>query len=317
MILVVLVVVLGSLAVIAFRQFPPQRFTTEQPQQPRTGNLTIDTRPVSSEVLVDGARRGTTPLTLSLTPGAHTITVRSGTDERVVPVMIAAGGTVIQYFDMKAAEAVPVLGGVSVATDPPGARVVVDGQLRGTSPLTVPDLAAEEHAVAVTSDAGSAERRVKVTAGSTASLTFLLSKVSGPVAGWLSIATPFDVEVVENEQVIGTSGTSHIMLAAGRHEIMLMNRTLEYEEARRIVVTAGQTTVIRIDLPKVPVSVNARPWAEIFLDGNSVGETPIANLSVTIGSHEIVFRHPQLAERKQTVVVTAKGPNRIAADLTK
>jgi hypothetical protein len=312
--LAVLVVALAGLAVIAFRRFPPPRIVTEQP---RTGNLTIDTRPVSSEVLVDGAPRGTTPLTLSLAPGAHTITVRSGTDERVVPLTIVAGGTVIQYFDMKAAEAVPVLGGVAVVTDPPGARIVIDGQLRGTSPLTVPDLVAEEHTVTVTSDAGSANRRVMVTAGSTASLTFLLPKVSGPVGGWLSIAAPFDVEVVENEQVIGTSGTSRIMLGVGGHEIVLKNRTLEYEEPRKIVVTAGKTVVIRIGPPKVPVSVNARPWAEILLDGNSVGETPIANLSVTIGSHEIVFRHPQLAERKQTVLVTSKGPNRIAADLTK
>jgi hypothetical protein len=31
----------------------------------------------------------------------------------------------------------------------------------------------------------------------------------------------------------------------------------------------------------------------------------------------MVFRHPQLGERKQTVMVTAKGPNRIAVDLTK
>jgi len=74
---------------------------------------------------------------------------------------------------------------------------------------------------------------------------------------------------------------------------------------------------IRVDPPKATVSVNARPWAEILLDGTSVGQTPIANLLVTVGPHEMVFRHPQLAERKQTVVVTAKGPNRIAADLTK
>jgi hypothetical protein len=63
--------------------------------------------------------------------------------------------------------------------------------------------------------------------------------------------------------------------------------------------------------------VNARPWAEIVLDGASVGLTPIANLLVTVGSHDVVFKHPQLAERKQTVIVTVKGPNRIAADLTK
>ena len=65
------------------------------------------------------------------------------------------------------------------------------------------------------------------------------------------------------------------------------------------------------------ISVNARPWADVFLDGDNVGQTPIANLPVSIGSHEMVFRHPQLGERKQTVSVSVNGPNRIAVDLTK
>jgi hypothetical protein len=146
---------------------------------------------------------------------------------------------------------------------------------------------------------------------------FSLPKVSGPVGGWLSISAPFDVEVVEHDDVIGTSGTSRIMLAAGRHDITIMNRSLGFQEAQKVEVTAGKTIAVRVDPPKVSVSVNARPWAEVTLDGNSVGQTPISNLLVTVGTHELVFRHPQFAERRQTVVVTAKGANRIATDLTK
>jgi hypothetical protein len=146
---------------------------------------------------------------------------------------------------------------------------------------------------------------------------FSLSKASGPIGGWLSISAPFDVEVVEAEDVIGTSGTTRIMLAAGRHTITLINQTLGYQEGRKIEVTAGKTVAIKVDPPKAGISVNARPWAEIVMDGNSVGQTPLANLLVSVGPHEMVFRHPQLGERRQTVVVTAKGPNRIAVDLTK
>jgi hypothetical protein len=314
MLIVAGIVVLSALALLAIRRYPLPQFMVGAP---RTGNLTIDTRPVSSEVLVDGQRRGMTPLTLSLTPGAHAITVRTGSDERVVPLTIAAGAEVTQYFEMKAAVPAVLFGRVSVATDPPGARVAVDGRPRGTSPLTVADLTAEEHKVTVTSDVGSAERTVTVTAGGTASVMFSLSKASGPIGGWLSISAPFDVEVVEAEDVIGTSGTTRIMLAAGRHNIMLINQTLGYQEGRKIEVTAGKTVAIKVDPPKAAISVNARPWAEIVLDGNSLGQTPLANLLVSVGPHEMVFRHPQLGERRQTVVVTAKGPNRIAVDLTK
>ena len=82
-------------------------------------------------------------------------------------------------------------------------------------------------------------------------------------------------------------------------------------------MAAGRTTTLRVDPPQVTVSVNARPWAEILVDGASVGQTPIANLLVPVGSHDVVFRNPQHGDRRQTVVVTANGPNRITADLTK
>ena len=309
------VIVASGLAILAVRRLPASRLA---PAQPRAGRLTIDTRLVTAEVLVDGERRGVTPLTLSLAPGAHTVTVRNGGDERVVPLTIAAGADVTQYFDMKVASPLARFGQVSVTTDPPGARVAIDGRVHGISPLTVTDLTAAQHKVTVTNEAGSAERTVLVTAGVTASMVFSLPKsAGGPVGGWLSIAAPFEVQVMENEDVIGTSGASRIMLAAGRHSVMFTNRSLGYQESRRIDVLPGKTTAIQIEPPKAPVDVNARPWAEIMVDGRSVGETPIANLLVSVGPHELIFRHPQLGERKQTLIVTAKGPNRMAMDLTK
>jgi len=310
----VIAVIAAAVAFVALRGIPLRAFALLQPQP---GSLTIQTRPDAADVLVDGERRGVTPITLSLAPGGHVITVRSGSDERVVPLTIAAGSDVTQHFEMRIPEPVVLFGRVSVATDPPGAHVAVDGRQRGISPVTVTDLTAEEHTVTVTNDNGSAERKVAVTAGGTASVMFSLAKASGPIGGWLTIAGPFDVEVAENGDVLGSGGANRIMMAAGRHDIVLANRVIGYQEARRIDVTAGKTTAIRLDPPRVAISVNARPWAEILLDGANVGETPIANLLVTVGSHELVFRHPQLAERRQTIVVTAKGPNRIAADLTK
>ena len=63
------------------------------------------------------------------------------------------------------------------------------------------------------------------------------------------------------------------------------------------------------------LSINARPWADIWIDGQSAGQTPIANIPLRVGSHEIMFRHPQLGERRQTVQVDGVNPARIAVDL--
>jgi hypothetical protein len=284
----------------------------------RDGRLRIETRPANLEVLVDGARRGMSPLTLPLSPGAHTVTIRNGREERVVPLTMAAGAEFSQYIEMQAVEtALASGGGLSVATDPPGARVFVDGRLRGTSPIMIEHLEPAEHQVSVATDGGAIERTVVVAPGATSSVVFSLRKTPGPVGGWLAVTAPFDVEVIEDGDVIGTTGASRIMLAAGRHEVVLANRSLAYRESRTIDVTAGGTTTVRVEAPVVPVSVNARPWAEVILDGASMGQTPIANVPMSVGPHEVIFRHPQFTERRQTVLVTANGPNRIAADLTK
>ena len=40
-----------------------------------------------------------------------------------------------------------------------------------------------------------------------------------------------------------------------------------------------------------------------------IGETPIGNYSLPIGSHEVVLRHPELGERRQTVMVGVGAPD--------
>jgi hypothetical protein len=151
--------------------------------------------------------------------------------------------------------------------------------------------------------------------GAVSSLVFSLPKVAGALGGWIAVKAPFDVDVLENAEVIGTGDIAKIMLTTGRHDIVLVNRALDYREARKIDVAAGSTTAVRVDAPAAIVSANARPWADVAIDGKNVGQTPISNLQVPIGTHEVVFRHPRLGERRQTVTVTMNGPNRFAVDL--
>jgi serine/threonine-protein kinase len=63
------------------------------------------------------------------------------------------------------------------------------------------------------------------------------------------------------------------------------------------------------------LNVNARPWANVWLDGRAVGETPLANLRVPVGEHELIFRHPDLGERRVVAVVEPGGPTRVTVDL--
>jgi len=308
------IVAVAGLGTLAFNELQLTRIPGFGVKDAR---VTIETRPSAAQVLIDGEPRGVTPIALLLKPGAHTMVVRNGQDERVVPLSLTAGAEVAQYFEMKVTPPAIVAGRISIVTDPPGARVSIDGRPVGLSPVTALELTAAQYKVTVTSETGSAERTVTVEPGAVASVVFSLPKVQAPFAGWLAVSAPFDLQITEGTDVIGSGGASKIMLAAGRHDVILTNRTLEYQETRKIEITPGKVTTVRVDPPRAMLSANARPWADVFVDGASVGQTPISNLAVAIGTHQVLFRHPQLGERRESVVVNVKGPNRVAADFSK
>jgi hypothetical protein len=304
----VLSAVAAFLAVRAW--FVPASAATAVP-----ATLTVQTQPDSADVLIDDEPRGKTPLTIRVDPGSRRMAIRAAGVERTVQLTIVPGAQLSHYFDLTAGGEGP--GRLSIVTDPPGARVSIDGRPRGVSPLVVDDLAPSDHLVSVTSDTGSAERSVTVAGGVAKELMFALPRLTAPVAGWIVVASPFPVEVIERDETIATSGPKKVMLAAGRHSFVLRNGNLGYEERRTIDVAPGAVASLSVTPPTTRLNVNAKPWADVLIDGAAAGQTPLANIEIATGFHEITFRHPQFGERTERVAITAAGVNRVAVDLTK
>lgn len=278
--------------------------------------LTVTSRPPGATVVIDRQPRGSAPLTLAIPSGSHTLSVRADDLERTLTVIVPASAHVSQDFDLTRTPPKPD-GRLSVASDPPGARVEIDGQPRGSAPLLIDGLTPTEHTVRVATANGSVERTVGVAPGVLTELVVALPRAAAPAAGWIAVASPFPVDVVENGEVVGTSGAAKIMMAAGRHELVLRNDTLGFDSARAVSVTPGQVAAVAIAAPTARLNVNARPWADVSIDGEPVGQTPLANLELAVGTHEVVFRHPQLGSRTERIVVSARGVNRVAVDFNR
>jgi hypothetical protein len=231
---------------------------------------------------------------------------------RVIPLTVSAGAEVSQYLEF--AEA-PVVGQLAVQSDVAGARVFIDGTERGVAPLTISDLTPGNHEVVLRTEDATARHTVTVQAGATASLVVPLGSSAGPVSGWVSVKSPFRLEIYEEARLLGTTDADRLMLASGRHQLELVNEALGYRTTRVVQVPPGKTLAMTIDVPRGVVNLNATPWAEVWIDGQRAGETPIGNLSVPIGQHEIVFRHPQLGEKRHAVAVTLGAPVRLSVDM--
>jgi hypothetical protein len=279
------------------------------------GSLRIESDPPGAEVRLNGAVKGATPLSLTVPAGNYSLAVRQGSNTKELPVSVTNGATTVHHIawaDTPPAVAAAT-GNLSVTTDPPGSEVSVNGEVRGIAPLTLRDLPAGQHRVTVRARGTTYTRTVSIEAGTTASLFFGGSQAAVP--GSITIASPISIQVFEDGRLIGTSDMDRIMLPAGEHLLNLVADSVGFRATRSVRVTAGETLALGVELPRAPLSINAVPWAEVFIDGTRIGETPLGNLSQTLGPHEIVFRHPQLGERRVNAMVTLNAPARISIDM--
>ena len=280
------------------------------------GTLSVQTNPAGATVVIDGQQRGMTPLNLQLKPGRHVVELVTDGDVRSIPVTITPAGQVSQFIEIP--RAASALGELQIRTEPAGATVTVDGRVLGKSPLTAEGLAPGPHSVTVENDLGPVTQRVTIEAGTTASLVVPMSAPrNAPVSGWIAVNAQVDVQLFENQRLLGSSQTDRIMVPVGRHELEVVNEALGYRAVKTVNVAPGQTANIKLDLPKAPMALNAVPWAEVWVDGDRVGETPIGSVPVSIGPHEVVFRHPELGERRVVTTVTLAGPAKVSVDMRK
>jgi hypothetical protein len=305
------------LAVVAGGAFASRRFFAAAPVARHSGTLVITSNPSGAATIVDGEARGMTPLTLTLTAGPHEVEIQSsGGTPRVIPVTVTEGSQTSQYIELP--KTGPTLGQLQVRTEPAGAEVTVDAIARGRAPVLVTDLTAGEHTVQVASEIGSMKQTVTIEAGTTASLVVPLSAPEGaPLSGWIAVSAPITVQVFEHDRLLGASDTDRIMIGAGKHELDLVNDALGYRATRAVQVAAGKVASIKVDVPTGTIALNATPWAEVWIDGEKVGDTPIGNYNVPLGTHDVVFRNPDLGEQHRTAIVTLKEPTRLSVDLRK
>lgn len=134
----------------------------------------------------------------------------------------------------------------------------------------------------------------------------------GQTSGGVRLSVPIEVKVFQGDRVLGSSADGPVVMPAGTYQLDLINTVLGFRARQSVTFRAGQIATVTVPIPRGRISVNAQPWAEVSIDDRHVGDTPLANIDVSIGEHEVVFRHPQLGERRQNVIVRADVPTRLS-----
>jgi hypothetical protein len=280
------------------------------------GSLSVESRPAGVAVIIDGQARGTTPVSVRLRPGAHVLELRAGEQSRVLPVTIRRGESMTQYVELSS---VHVTGTLDVR-DAPGARVRVDGQLRGTSPVRIAELAPGTHEVVLEGRGWRARQVVRIQSGTTTTLRNRPGEAAAVLAsgaGWLKVVVPFDVDVLEDGKPLGAAGdgAERLALPAGKHQLELVSEPLAFRSHVDVEVVEGQSATVNVVVPTSTLHIEADALSDVTIDGAKVGITPIAPLTLPIGSHTVVVSHPHLGRQRREVTVTAGSPARLVVNL--
>jgi serine/threonine-protein kinase len=60
---------------------------------------------------------------------------------------------------------------------------------------------------------------------------------------------------------------------------------------------------------------NAIPWANVSIDGSPRGQTPLGNVTLPVGTHEVLFSHPELGTLRRSITITADKPTRLSVTI--
>ncbi len=165
---------------------------------------------------------------------------------------------------------------------PTGAKVSVDGAEVGDVPYIDSKMTVGEHQVKVVA-AGYRpyQKQVAVLPGQTATVTATLKEASHPKASVLVVTVPLDTEVLLDGKVVKDGGQSPWQsksVAAGTSHTIVVHKPGFRDRTFTWTPEAGsdKTFTAQLASAQVTVVVDSTPsHAEVFLDGDKKGETPL------------------------------------------
>jgi hypothetical protein len=199
------------------------------------------------------------------------------------------------------------VGRLTVTTGDTEATVLIDGTASGTTPLTM-NLPAGPHRILLRSPEGSVERAIRIQSGES-------SEINEPIyPGWVALTAAVDVTLSEGGKPLKRDDRGWAILPPGTHDIQLDNRVLGVHEVRRVVVTPGGTTRLSFAAHTSTISLTTNEVAEVWIDGQTYGQTPLVDQPIAIGLHDVRLR--SAAHERWLRIRATVQPVQVNVDLT-
>ncbi|MBL8954323.1 MAG: hypothetical protein JNK82_26330, partial [Myxococcaceae bacterium] len=124
---------------------------------------------------------------------------------------------------------------------------------------------------------------------------------SRPV-GYLSMRANIDGQVWNGSKLLGSLPLRRVAVSPGKLQLRVVSKALGVQKNVSAVVASDQETTVDVAVGKGTINVNAEPWAEVWLDGVMLGQTPLSR-EVWEGPHGVRLVGPEKNEKSLAVSV--------------
>jgi hypothetical protein len=268
-----------------------------------TGNIYVASTPAGASAVLDGGiDQLVTPGTfLGVPPGQHNVRVTiPGYQAASTDVVVSVGMTANVLVTLNQ---VVTPGGLSVSSTPPGSGLYIDDLYQGKTSQVVGNLQPGPHKVTVAEPGYiTVSQTVTVVAGDVIPVSVTLAPENNPPTGDLQVSSdPSGAVVYLNGDYKGFTPPNDQLdildLSPGSYTVVI--RKLGYQDdTTQITVGAGQ--IVRVSATLQPETqlpaaasadiVSTPSGAEVYVDNQFVGITPLMFQNITPGSYTIELR---------------------------
>ncbi|MFA9454057.1 MAG: PEGA domain-containing protein [Candidatus Aminicenantaceae bacterium] len=298
-----ILVLLGVVIVGALFMIP--KGEDQKPELIETGALELSSIPTGAEVFLDNERQGTTPFQIEMDPGSYSVRlVYPEYQDKTEIVQVRPGETTMRVLDLAPSFI------IQVPANPPEANVKIDGKFQGKTPLSLP-LTSASVLLQIEKDGWSSwEKQVELKPGINL-IEYSLSKEEFRLR---VRTTPAGARVFLDNRDLGPSPVTR-SVGPGSHELRLEMQGYRPEKKTIEVQADAELTYTLYASETVTVKISVSPWAEVFLDGKSIGVIPpVKDVPIEAGPHTLEFIKGE-QKYSHKVEIKAEGSKRLHMDM--
>jgi len=238
-------------------------------------------------------------LVIELKPGSYSLEVDSLYHEKkVLDVILTRGEEKSLSIGL-----LPVTGHMDISSIPAGMPVMINGEVKGVTPLSSQYIGGKYSVEIVTPDFETVTEQIDI--------TNVLSKVSRnyrlqPKKSYLNFELlPAGGDLLLNGRKVDPA--SPIAINAGVKNTVTYLKGGYYLESRSIVLATGEKRKISFNLraEKGQVEISSKPISDVFINGKLKGKTPLT-LSLLAVSHEITLSKKGYRSIKKRITPSSK-----------